>query len=100
MALDAGYYGLCAVSSEAKGPLSEIDHWVLLCGHRSYEVPLAHLEGARRLQQELLVSSSSTLHPTEEWVEVGPFLRERGGFNVLLARPAERRQDEALASTR
>lgn len=86
MALDGGCYGICAVDSEHRGPHHVmIDHWVMIVGARRVEVPIEH--GAR-IDQELLLSNSSTKCPSEEWVGVHEFLGSWGGFNVLLARPA------------
>lgn len=84
MALDAGYYGLAEVDHRRGGPLGQgKDHWVLICGAR--EVPPPPPGGA--VAQDVLVSCSSKSTPDEEWVDARAFLRDRGGFNLLLARP-------------
>lgn len=87
MAVDAGYYGLCSIDSDAKGPGSEHDHWVLVCGARELSVPHATVKGAASIETEILVSCSSK-HPAGRWFRARDFLRTRGGFNVLLFRPA------------
>ena len=83
MALDAGYYGLAQVNHAKKGPWEPTDHWVMLCGVREIWP-----ETSGAIHQEVLVSCSSKSTPDEEWVRVGDFLKERGGFNCLFARPA------------
>lgn len=89
MAIDAGYYALCAVNSEAGGPFhpASTDHFVMLVGARTRE---DWPEGQKfgRMHQELLVSCSSTSRPSSGWVAVHDFLRDRGGYNAILARPA------------
>lgn len=90
MALDAGYCGVASVDSERRGVHGPgPDHWVLLVGARRREVERdsEHIGRYWSIEQELLVSNSSTRAVPEEWVEVGQFLRWWGGFNVLLARP-------------
>lgn len=87
MALDGGYYALAGVTFEQGGPFAGIDHIVLLCGAREVRIPID--AGGARIEKEVLVSCSSTKSPDEEWVNVGDFLSKRGGYNVLLARPAE-----------
>lgn len=82
MGMEAGYYGLAVVNLEKLGPILDIDHYVLLCGARTvYE--------AGCFSNEVLVSCSATNTPDEEWVDVKEFLRYRGGFNTLLAKPVE-----------
>jgi hypothetical protein len=83
MALDAGYYGLLGESSDGAGPLKETDHWVLLVGARATWKPAA-VAGARSLCTEILTSCSRR---GENWFEAAEYLKRRGGFNVLLARP-------------
>jgi hypothetical protein len=56
-------------------------------GH-AYLVPFKNWKRNYR-KAEVLVSCSSTKTPAEEWVEADVFLKERGGFNVLLARPCK-----------
>ncbi len=85
LACDAGYYGIAEVDSNKGGPYGGgTDHWVLLCGIRR-TCPPDSQSGA--IHQDVLVSCSSTKTPDEEWVDAGDFLRHRGGFNMLLARP-------------
>lgn len=83
MAFDAGYYALAMVNHSKQGPWQPPDHWVMLCGARSI-----YPEEAGAIDHEVLVSCSSRATPDEEWVEVGDFLKERGGFNCFFARPA------------
>jgi hypothetical protein len=88
MAMDAGYYGLGLVDIHQKGPFGGgANHWIMICGARTRREPLVGIPG-NRIINEVLVSCSSTRTPDEEWVEPGKFLTERGGFNLLLARPA------------
>lgn len=86
MALDAGYYGIAQVSHDREGPMHDGDHWVLICGCR--EMLRRVSEKCSAIDQEILVSCSSTKTPDEEWVEVREMLQKRGGYNCLLARPA------------
>jgi hypothetical protein len=90
MGLDAGYYGLASVRFDQKGPGGETDHIVLICGAREKSIPIE--EGGKtlgyRIDQEILVSCSSTSSPPEEWIETKKFLLERGGFNIILVRPS------------
>lgn len=89
MAFDAGYYGLALVDIHKRGMYGGgTNHWVLLAGARERREPFED-GGGSRIDNELLISCSSTRTPDEEWVEVSDFLRERGGFNLLLARPAQ-----------
>lgn len=90
MAIDAGYYGVASVNFHAHGYPAHMDHFVLLCGVREVSKPHATIPGAARIDQEVLVSCSSTRSPDEEWVEVDLLLRTRGGYNALLARPSRR----------
>jgi hypothetical protein len=81
MALEAGYYAITQVDAEKKGPLGGgTNHWVMLCGTRVFWKDDCG-------EYQVLVSCSSRSTPDEEWVECGPFLQERGGFDVILARP-------------
>ncbi len=83
--LDAGYYGIAHVSHGKSGLLGRgPDHWVMICGYRELYPP--HGESGA-IKQEVLVSCSSRSTPDEEWVSIRDFLRERGGFTLLLARP-------------
>jgi hypothetical protein len=89
MALEAGYYGICNVRHDKTGPFSNgPDHWVLICGAQTVKVPLSG--GGARMDDQVLVSCSARATPDEEWVEARKFLKERGGFNILLVRPASR----------
>jgi hypothetical protein len=83
MGLDGGYYALALVDHAQKGQAP--DHWVLIVGAR--EVWPDGSEGGG-IDHEVLVSCSSRSTPDEEWVEVHRFLKNRGGFNPFLARPA------------
>lgn len=91
MAFQAGYYGLAAVAHDRTGPLSATvgDHWVLLCGARARFEPTQNPH-AKVLVTEILVSNSSS-QPTakEGWVDVLEFLRNWGGYNCFLVRPAK-----------
>ncbi len=84
VAIDAGYYGLAPVSFAAGGARSHIDHIVLICGARE----------AERGRGEIAVSCSAR-GGAVEWVGAHEFLRDRGGFNVLLARPVKQWGEEA-----
>ncbi len=85
MGLDAGYYALALVDADKKGLNGHgTNHWVMLVGARTRRIPF---ENGATIEHDVLVSCSSTKTPDEEWVEVGDFLKERGGFNLLLARP-------------
>jgi hypothetical protein len=87
MALDAGYYGFAQVDFKRRGrddgPGS--DHWVLLVGARQISPA-----GPGLVRQEVLVSCSAKSSPDEEWVGMQDFLKWRGGYNLILARPAAR----------
>lgn len=86
MAFEAGYYAIASVVIKKTGPFSGgTDHWVLLCGSRLRWGPWEN--GGRTGHYEVLVSCSARSTPDEEWVGVGDFLRERGGFDVILVRP-------------
>lgn len=85
MAIDAGYYGIANVDFHKRGALGHgPDHWVLICGARLRSPPPGE---SGRVWQDVLVSCSAKSSPDEEWVDAHYFLRERGGFNLLLARP-------------
>jgi hypothetical protein len=69
----------------AGGPLGRgPDHWVLICGAR-LRGPGDDRPG--RVYQEVLVSDSARSTAGESWVDAHDLLRDRGGFNLLLARP-------------
>lgn len=81
MAIEAGYYALAPVSMRREGPLGHgVDHWVLLVGARS-----STHDGT--VKQELLVSCPAPSTPELEWVHLRDFLKERGGYDVLLVKP-------------
>lgn len=84
MALDAGYYGLAMVDFRKCGLFGQgPDHWVLLCGAREV------FDATKKCTNwEVMVSCSAKASPDEEWVGVGDFLKDRGGFNLFLARPS------------
>jgi hypothetical protein len=85
MALEAGYYALAQVVHSRGGAAYAPDHWIMLVGAREQR---REFEGGASFEHEVLVSCSSTSTPDEEWVLERDFLRNRGGFNVFLARPA------------
>lgn len=82
MAVEAGYYGLAEVAF-SKQPTDPTDHEVLICGAREIRP-----EGCGAVKTEVLVSCSAS-HPEGRWVEVRDFLRNWGGYNVLLVRPVK-----------
>jgi hypothetical protein len=93
MAVEAGYYGLAQVNHAGRGQDElETDHWVLVCGARTWttweDVP--SVPGARRgtIHRELLVSCSASA-PEGRWERAEDFLKHRGGFNLILARPSK-----------
>lgn len=88
MAIEAGYYAVAFVRFDRDGPPSDPDHAVLICGVREYEIPHPTMEEASVIEKELLISCSSTKSDDEEWVSADEFLKQRGGYNVLLARPS------------
>jgi hypothetical protein len=92
MAMEAGYYALALVSHEKQaGIRAGPDHWVLLAGCREFPEEYDDGTGPYVIQRpQVLVSCSSRSTPAEEWVSHYDFLRERGGFNVILARPSAR----------
>lgn len=88
LGFDSGHYAVANVDTLKGGPFGRgPNHWVLLCGLREVEIPHPSMPGVSRYDIQVLVSCSSSRTPDEEWVEVEEFLRERGGFNVILARP-------------
>lgn len=89
MAFDAGYYAIALVDMEKKGPRGGgTNHWCMIVGSRMRWVPFPDGKGSRG-HREILVSCSSRRTPDEEWVEDSDFLYERGGFNLMFARPVE-----------
>ena len=91
MAMDAGYYGVATVAWDGGGPRSPVNHAVLLCGARERQELHPSVPGASSLKTEILVSCSAR-GGDAQWVGAHEFLRDSGGFNVLLARPARERQ--------
>lgn len=89
MAFDAGYYAIACVDIDKKGPRGGgTNHWCMLVGTRMRWEPFQDGKGSVG-HREVLVSCSSRRTPAEEWVQDTDFLYERGGFNVMLARPVE-----------
>jgi len=98
MAIDAGYYGLAQVDYSRKGlDGSGTDHWVAIVGARTgVKWTYEEREGMGRVGSgetiiDVLVSCSA--RPSagkDEWVNATEFLRYRGGYNMLFARPAAR----------
>lgn len=98
LGMQAGYYAVANVRFDKDGPLKgNSDHWVLLCGARTR---WRAFDGERCVgDHQFLVSCSARSTPDEEWVEPLDFLRQRGGFNVVLIKPAPRKVDyEAVAA--
>ncbi len=89
MAIQAGYYGLAMIASSGKGVNATLDHWILICGARERGVPLPHKKGAWKIEQEVLVSNSSSKAKAERWIKVHKFLKQYGGFNTVLVRVKE-----------
>ncbi len=86
MGLDAGYYAVGQIDMDGRGPVvGQLNHWVLICGARSYWIEVGG--GCKRGEREVLVSCSARA-PGGKWHNVDAFLRDCGGYNVLLARPA------------
>lgn len=90
-ALRAGHYGIAFVRHDRQGPGGDPDHVVLVAGAEEVSEPHPRVENAEVVTLKVLISDSSTTSPSiaEEWIEVEDFLRTRGGFNLLLARPGE-----------
>ena len=89
MGLDAGYYGLTVIDYDGKGEAP--DHWVMICGARTLSEKLTLRDGlnATRFHNEILVSNSAPSQPAEQWVDPFAWLRDHGGFAVILARPVK-----------
>lgn len=96
MAVDAGYYGLCQVDYDRKGlDGNGSNHWVLICGARigvkwTYEDRGGTLGvvGSGKYIMDVLVSCSArATGGRDEWVDAADFLKYRGGYNILFARP-------------
>lgn len=89
MGLDGGYYGLASVDYHENGPFQDTDHKVLIRGAR--ERPEKIIGGGtgkvlgRKYICEVLVSCSA--RGSSRWVGVLEFLRNHGGYNVILIRP-------------
>lgn len=97
MAIEAGYYGIAMVQMFGgsyytdNGRYRVGDHWIAIVGTRKREEELLDDDGNRRgakIHSEILISCSSTRTDDEEWIEVQEFLRERGGYNIMLTKPA------------
>ena len=89
MALDAGYVAVARMDTEARGSgPAETDHWVLINGIRTRWEDHPTVAGARCGIEEIHVLNSSAKLPLESWMDVHDFLRDRGGFDLLLARKA------------
>jgi len=88
MALRAGFYGVCSVSHDGAGPLNDHDHWVMVCGARESVHPIESMPGASRVDQELLISCSASA-PDGKWIDHLVFLKEHGGYNIILVRPSK-----------
>lgn len=87
LGIDAGHYGIANVDTTRSGAYGPgTNHWVLLCGVRHVRTQSPDGKFAT-IDHEILVSCSSSSTPDEEWVEVNDFLKDRGGFNVMLAKP-------------
>jgi len=85
MAIDAGYYGLAQVDFARTGGRAKggTDHWVMICGARTEGTVID-----KKLTGEVLVSCSArSTGVKDEWVEAQDFLKNRGGYNILFARP-------------
>lgn len=82
MAIDAGYYGVTIINTDGDKTMG--NHWVLICGARN-RGPAAY---DNTLTGEVLVSDSRrSVGGVDEWIEAGEFLKNRGGYEVMLARP-------------
>jgi hypothetical protein len=86
MAMHGGYYAICSISHAGTGPLKDHDHWVMLCGQRSVRVPLDE-EGSARIDEQVLVSCSAK-SPEGFWINHLNFLKNHGGYNAILVKPA------------
>ncbi len=84
MAIDAGYYGVTIIDTDGKrGGMG--NHWILICGARNRG--LAAYDNT--LTGEVLVSDSRrSVGGVDEWVEAGELLKNRGGYEIMFARPA------------
>lgn len=88
LAFTAGFYALTHIDYAGRGPYESGDHFVLLCGVRERLEPVdnevGRKVGARAILREVLVSCSAS---GERWIGANEFLKTRGGFAVLLAKP-------------
>jgi hypothetical protein len=93
MALEAGYYGLMHYRMDGD-PTQLPDHFVMVVGVRVWHDPIpgkvndAGEPNAWTLRHELLISCSSTRTQAEFWLGLNELFEKKGGFNVMLARPA------------
>lgn len=78
MAIDAGYYGLAEVDMHGD-VYPDTNHWILICGARTKGCVMGET-----LTGEILVSCSVS---GERWWEAREFLKTKGGFCTLFARP-------------
>lgn len=86
MGLLGGFYGVVQMDLDGRGPGSDHNHWQLICGARLNFVPDPKKDGTGRYDQDILISCSAR-HPEGKWYDSRLFLRERGGFNVIMVRP-------------
>lgn len=91
MGLLGGFYGIIQMDIDGRGPMFDHNHWQLICGARLNFVPHPTMDGCGRYDQDILVSCSAR-HPEGKWYDSRTFLRERGGFNVIMVRPKAVRQ--------
>lgn len=96
MAIDAGYYGVCEVDYDRKGiDGTGTNHWVLICGSRigikwtykDHGGTLGVVGSGECIMDVLVSCSARATGGRDEWVNATEFLRYRGGFNMLFARP-------------
>lgn len=98
MALRAGFYGIAGVDTMKAGPTGHgSNHWVMVCGYRQRWEERVGNDGDtwRAGHDEILISNSATSQPAEEWVDVGDFLRNWGGFNCFLVRPFDLKEERS-----
>jgi hypothetical protein len=86
MGLLGGFCGIVQMDIDGRGPGSDHNHWQMICGARINFVPNPNMEGSGSYDQDILVSCSAR-HPEGKWYDSSKFLRERGGFNVIMVRP-------------
>lgn len=89
--IDAGYYGLAQVDMQRKGLDGHgSDHWVLICGARTGIKWIYNDKGlgsGDTIKDVLVSCSAAQSGGYDEWVDATEFLRYRGGYNILFARP-------------